>query len=408
LVANFVTTCVVTANKGGSSGYNSANSAPVRFLFGQEPLIITNTVLNNQAGQYIRIYSSGGPANAYPYNSVTGAVCFLFTSSVNGVNTDTVFAQSATTCQVTATKSWLADGVVKQTTSSPVSFTFYQLDPSPLVLSNFTIYPGTDPAPASSPYKVGTWIKIATTGGSMLAGGPPHESEIIYSASGAGCVMGTTTLRGVNAFSANVPTTCIITATKKASPGYNAVTTASLSYVFENFDQLPLSISTPNSSEIPTWKNLGLSTAGGSGTGIVTYSVTGSSSCQIIGTSVTANLPSTCTVTATKAASTGYKASSSPSVTFVFAVLNQEPLVISNLDESKASGNSYLLTTTGGSGTGVVTFQVWGDNCSLNKNILTTVNLSTSALCVVRAYKARSLGYQEAISAPKNFTFTKP
>ena len=409
LVANFVTTCIVIASKAGSSGYNATNSAPVSFLFGQEQLFVTNTVLNNQAGQNIRIYYSGGNAKAYPRYSVTGTNCAINTMSINGVNADSVFARSATTCQVTATQSWLADGVVKQTTSSPVTFTFYQSDPSPLVISNLTIYPGTAPAPASNPYSVGTWIKIQTTGGDALPGGPEHQSEIRYSASGAGCVMGTATLRGINAFSANIPTTCVITATKLASPGYNAVTTAPLNFVFENFNQLPLMITTPNSAVIPLGKFVGLSTTGGSGTGALTYTVTGKGNCRISGTSLIAEfLPSTCTVTATKAASTGYNAISSPPVDFVFAVLDQEPLVISNLEESKISGNSFLLTTTGGSGVGVVTFQAYGDNCSLNKNTLTTTNLSVSTFCDVRAFKKGSEGYKDTYSGLRRFTFTKP
>ena len=409
LVANFVTTCIVIASKAGSSGYNATNSAPVSFLFGQEQLFVTNTVLNNQAGKNVRIYYSGGNAKAYPRYSVTGTNCSINTFSINGVNADSVFARSATTCQVTATQSWLADGVVKQTTSTPVTFTFYQSDPSPLVISNLTIYPGTAPAPATNPYSVGTWIKIQTTGGDALPGGPEHQSEIRYSASGAGCVMGTATLRGINAFSANIPTTCVITATKLASPGYNAVTTAPLNYVFENFNQVPLMITTPNSAVIPLGKFVGLSTTGGSGTGALTYTVTGKGNCRISGTSLIAEfLPSTCTVTATKAASTGYNAISSPPVDFVFAVLDQEPLVISNLEESKISGNSFLLTTTGGSGVGVVTFQAYGDNCSLNKNTLTTTNLSVSTFCDVRAFKKGSEGYKDTYSGLRRFTFTKP
>jgi hypothetical protein len=242
----------------------------------------------------------------------------------------------------------------------------------------------------------------------MLTGGASHESEITYSAIGAGCIMGTKTLRGVNAFSASAPTTCVITATKPASSGYNAITTAPLSYIFDNFDQVPLLISTPNADQNPTGKYVGLSTTGGSGTGSITYSVTGSGGCQIIGTSLTARIESTCNVTATKAASTGYKAASSPSVVFEFARLDQAPLVISNLEDSKTSGNSFLLTTTGGSGDGVVTFQAYGDNCSLNKNILSTTNLSESTFCDVRAFKKGSEGYRDTYSGLRRFTFTKP
>jgi hypothetical protein len=369
--------------------------------------LITNTVLTSQAGQYIRIYYSGGSAKVYTNFSVTGNDCVLSETSINGANAPLISARSATTCQVTASQSWRVDGAVKQIFSSPVGFTFYRLDPSPLVLSNFTIYPGTAPAPSSNTYPVGTWIKIATTGGDMIAGGPRHESAISYVASGAGCVMGTATLRGVNAFSATAPTTCVITATKNASEGYNAVTTAPLSYVFDNLDQLPLLISTPNTNQAPLGSSFPLSTVGGSGTGSVSYSVTGTN-CQINVTYLIGSAATICSVIATKAASTGYKVTSSPPVDFVFALLDQEPLVISNPDEPRLSGNPILLTTTGGSGTGAVSFTAAGANCSLSKNYLTTNNWSDSALCVVTASKAASTGYKIVSSATKNFTFTKP
>jgi hypothetical protein len=118
--------------------------------------------------------------------------------------------------------------------------------------------------------------------------------------------------------------------------------------------------------------------------------------------------PTTCKVVATKAASTGYKATSSPPVDFVFEVIDQAPLIISNPDEPRLSGNPILLTTTGGSGTGAVSFTATGANCSLSKNYLTTNNWSDSALCIVTASKAASTGYKIATSATRSFTFTKP
>jgi hypothetical protein len=400
LVGNFVTTCIVTARKEASGGYSSEDSAPVSFLIGQQPLVISNTELKGQAGKNIQLYSSGGNGVNGVYYEVTGTDCSL--------NSTQVFARSATTCQVTATQSWLADGVVKQSTSSPVNFTFYRLDPSPFVLKSFTLYSANTAAPATNIYPVGTWIVIATDGGSMLAGGAPHESGISYSASGSGCVMGTKTLRGVNAFSANAPTTCVITATKLASFGYNAITTATINYVFDNVEQLPLLISTSNASTAPLGSSFPLSTVGGSGTGSVSYSVTGAN-CQINVTYLIGSAATICSVTATKAASTGYKATSSPPVNFVFALLDQEPLVISNPDESRTSGNHFLLTTTGGSGTGAVKFTISGTNCSLSTmNYLMTNNWSDSALCVVTASKAASTGYKIATSATRSFTFTKP
>ena len=60
-----------------------------------------------------------------------------------------------------------------------------------------------------------------------------------------------------------------------------------------------------------------LITVGGSGDGVVTYTVTGTG-CSVSGTSLNATPPATCVVYATKAASTGYLEATSARKTFRF------------------------------------------------------------------------------------------
>ena len=64
---------------------------------------------------------------------------------------------------------------------------------------------------------------------------------------------------------------------------------------------------------------------------------------------------------------------------------------------------NIALTTSGGSGTGDVTFTVLGTGCSLNVgtslNVETSLTATDAGTCIVWATKAASTGWIEAISA---------
>ena len=155
-----------------------------------------------------------------------------------------------------------------------------------------------------------------------------------------------------------------------------------------------------------------LITVGGSGDGVVTYTVTGTG-CSVSATSVSATssnatLPATCVVTATKAASTGYLEATSAATYFTFTdtpAVAQARLTVSNttLTDAVDDGIGFALATLGGSGDGVVTYEVWGTGCSVSA---TSFNATPPATCVVNATKAASTGYLEATSARKTFRFT--
>jgi len=61
-----------------------------------------------------------------------------------------------------------------------------------------------------------------------------------------------------------------------------------------------------------------LTTSGGSGTGVVTFTVTGTA-CAVNGTSLESTAAATCIVKAKKAASSGWKETTSATKTFTFA-----------------------------------------------------------------------------------------
>jgi hypothetical protein len=149
---------------------------------------------------------------------------------------------------------------------------------------------------------------------------------------------------------------------------------------------------------------VGLLTTGGSGTGAVSFTAIGPG-CSIDGIYLSSVVATTCVVTATKAASAGYNATSSESKSFTFLLPDQYPLTISNSVLTNTPGTSILLTTTGGSGTGAVTYSASGTGCSINGSILTS---STATSCDVIATKAASTGYKSRTSTPKSFVFVLP
>ncbi|MGD0741853.1 MAG: choice-of-anchor Q domain-containing protein, partial [Acidimicrobiales bacterium] len=105
--------------------------------------------------------------------------------------------------------------------------------------------------------------------------------------------------------------------------------------------------------------SLVLTTTGGSGGGAVTYVVnTGgtASGCTNTSGTLTATSAGTCFVTATKAADADYASASSVQTTVTFSLATQATLVVNST--SATYPYSLVLTTTGGSGGGAVTYVV--------------------------------------------------
>ena len=80
----------------------------------------------------------------------------------------------------------------------------------------------------------------------------------------------------------------------------------------------------------------------------------------------------------------------------------QAMLAVSNTLLTNRVGTAVTLTTSGGSGSGALTYAVTGTGCSLSQNTLTAATVAT---CVVTATKAASTGFQSATSASVTFTF---
>ena len=152
-----------------------------------------------------------------------------------------------------------------------------------------------------------------------------------------------------------------------------------------------------------------LSSSGGSGTGAVTFSAGASTGCSVAGTvlSVT-NASGTCSVTATKAADKHYLSATSAAVTVTLVKANQATLTAIATPSTVAYGAISTLSSSGGSGTGVVTFSV-GASTGCNITGGTTLNvIDASGTCSVTATKAADTNYNQATSAALPVTLVNP
>ncbi|MCX8526935.1 MAG: hypothetical protein ORN20_02195, partial [Candidatus Nanopelagicales bacterium] len=157
-----------------------------------------------------------------------------------------------------------------------------------------------------------------------------------------------------------------------------------------------------------------LTSSGGTGSGATTYVSTTVSgvgcSVTLVGTvsTLTAAGATTCSVVATKAASGSYAAISSPALRFWFitasaALLPQTPLRISNTTRAATTADSITLTTTGGLGSGALTYSYTGTGCSIASDVLSA---SQATLCSVVATKAADSTYASASSSALIFKFS--
>ena len=144
-----------------------------------------------------------------------------------------------------------------------------------------------------------------------------------------------------------------------------------------------------------------LATSGGSGTGAVTFKATGTG-CVVKTNKLTATQPTSCSVVATKAAAGAFAAANSAAVTFTFTGVNQAKLSISNSKTTSVVGKSITVTTSGGSGRGLVSFAVSGTSCSMKAAVLSATAMTT---CSVTATKAANGTYNAVSSTAVVFTF---
>jgi len=239
---------------------------------------------------------------------------------------------------------------------------------------------------------VGTALTLTTSGGS----GTGALSFAITSSGSASCLISGTKVSATRAG------TCVVTATKAADTTYLASSSAATTVTFvaaPPLNQAPLVLtSTKGSAGVA----LILTARGGSGTGALSFAITssGSASCLISNAKVSATRAGTCSLVATKAADATYLSASSPVTTVTFAAAplrTQAALILTSTSDT--AGTSLTLTSSGGSGAGLVTYGVTNAGTAGCWIVAGALNATRAGTCSVTATKAANGIYAVGRSA---------
>ena len=369
----------------------------------------TGTVNFNGAG--VQTIASFG----YTFNNVTlsgsGTKAISSTGTINGklsIAPDLGGATANITAGITKTVGSLMIGGLGTingtwgSTSSAATYTnntYFSATTGKLSVTNDTRTAQTTliavATPSTVPY--GTTSTLSSTGGS-------GTGVVTFSVGAStGCsITGGTTLNVSNASG-----TCTVTATKAADANYTSATSAGLSVTLQKANQTTLTaIATP--STVPYGITSTLSTSGGTGTGSVTFDAGLSTGCSILGTTLSViDASGSCSITATKAADSNYNSITSSPITVTLTKGTQAALTAIAAPSTVPYGTTSTLSTSGGTGTGSVTFDAGlSTGCSILGTTLSVIDASGS--CSITATKASDSNYNSITSSPITVTLTNP
>jgi hypothetical protein len=204
---------------------------------------------------------------------------------------------------------------------------------------------------------------------------------------------------------------CSVTATKAADSNYEAISSLATTITVSQIAQSTLSFTLNISSKAyPYSQGITMTPAGGSGNGAITYAIVaggGATSCALANNTasntISASTIGTCLIQATKAADTNYLAATTSSVTFTFSKATQGALTITS--STATFGTPITLVTSGGSGSGAISYSVSSGPCTVTSN--TTLNYSAAGTCVLTATKAQDANFSAITSTAKSITVNR-
>ena len=318
----------------------------------------------------------------------TGSVEFfdgatsLGTSALNGAAEATLPWSASAAGIHSLTAVYPGDGTFNPSTSSPATLiTIGKADQAALAVI------------ATSPAAFGSSQTLSTSGGS-------GSGAVTYSdGSSTACSVSGSTL-SITAGSG----TCSVTATKAGDADYNPETSPAKLITIGKADQAALAVIATSPAAFGSSQTL--STSGGSGSGAVTYSDGSSTACSVSGSTLSITAGSgTCSVTATKAGDADYNPETSPAKLITIGKADQAALAVIATSPA-AFGSSQTLSTSGGSGSGAVTYSDGSSTaCSVSGSTLSIT--AGSGTCSVTATKAGDADYNPETSPAKLITIGK-
>jgi hypothetical protein len=188
--------------------------------------------------------------------------------------------------------------------------------------------------------------------------------------------------------------------------GSGANASGILTVTINKANQATLSITAPTSATYGD-ADATITTTGGSGTGALSFSAGSSTACSIVsGKLHVVSGTGTCSITATKAADANYNATTSDAFTVSVNKANQATLSITAPTSATYGDADATITTTGGSGTGALSFSAGSSTaCSIVSGKLHVV--SGTGTCSITATKAADADFNATTSAVFTVTIAK-
>ena len=385
-------TCSVTATKAASSGYSAISSSATNVIFGVRPITIKAAA---KSATYTG--SSVSVSNSYSITSGTLAGSDTFTA-LTYTYSSIPLSYSSVTAPINAGSYTI--------TPSAASFSVGSASSYSITYETATLTIGVAAQATltlnSTSGTYGTTLRLTTTGGS-------GTGAVTYATSTGGC-----NITNTDSLTVTSALTCSVTATKAASSNHSVIASSATNVVFA---ARPLTIKAAAKSATYTGSSVSVSNSYSitSGTLVgsetftaLTYTYT---STPLSYNSVTApTIAGGYTITPS-AASFSVGLASNYNITYETATLtinkaNQGALTITT--STGKYGTPLRLTTSGGSGTGALSFAITSagtaSGCSITNETITVGSIGT---CNVTATKALDTNYLVVNSLETIITFTK-
>ena len=372
-----------------------AAKAPVAFNLSSDKSSVTIVQGTTVTATVTATGGSGNGAYSFTVDPSASAICSVAAATAN---TATMTVLAAGNCVIVGNKAADAGfAASKATITIPVN--------KASQTSAIVITPDATPLTFAG---ASTWLRA--TGGN----GVGAFTWVIDPSSASICAV--SSISGANMYpTLSTSGTCVVNVTK-AADGYFQAQTTSYSFAIGKANQVALYVvnngaSYWNSATPPSYN---LSTGGGSGTGLVSYTIDPSSAntCSLNGTSITAKSAGICLITATKAGDLNYNSVTSPTLTWQIISINQPALATTgatpagvaiayNSNVQYVANPTYLavLTTTGGAGTGTYSYVASNaSGCVVSGNgatafVSTAPNGSGIGWCTITITKAADVNY---------------
>jgi len=399
--------CRVSATKAASVNYlaTSTETTTIQFTRGsQAPLVIETPASVKVPEQKIVVKASGGSGTGeatFRVRNGTATSCDIWpTSQRNGVISSEVSVNafgtapvSAGTCIVTVTRA--GDATYREATSSEVTVTFLKSNQATVTL----------PVPASRPF---TGARLNASGGSgsgafsyALVDREPSTSALTKAPN---CRIDGSTLR------ADARGVCWVTAKREGDDAYEAsAPSESVEVILNVAPQPTLNVQLSPSTGFAGVENKVTTTVtGGAGKGALKIEARDATAkgCRLAGSIITARTSGTCRIIVQKDGDFNYE-TTRVEASFKMNIGQQAPLSIKSGLRGQALSLDVpvLLSTSGGSGTGVVTYEVTDAGtaeCTVEGGKLSA---RAAGSCSVTATKAADSSFAEVRSTPMVIPF---